>query len=152
MWSQSRLCCHQLSTSHIPFPVVVIRSPGVFYEIEGRRWAGFFNILGIVCRRAQFEIARKQDHSKFQRSFLKFCPEKICDEISSWMIEVWRKKHLVPNSNYHTSRAHMRAPPPLGEAEGDELHPRMDGGPPSTGWGRWSGPSTPARNGRVRLH
>jgi len=33
----------------------------------------------------------------------------------------------------YISGAHMIAPPPLGQAEGDELHPRMDGGPPSAG-------------------
>jgi hypothetical protein len=38
----------------------------------------------------------------------------------------------------HHSGAHMRAPPPLGQAEDDELHPRMDGGLPSAGCGRQS--------------
>ena len=31
------------------------------------------------------------------------------------------------------SGVHMRAPPPLGQAEDGELHSRMDGNPPSAG-------------------
>ena len=46
----------------------------------------------------------------------------------------------------------MIVPPPLGHVEGNGIHPALDGGPPSAGCGRRSGPSTPARNGQVRLH
>ena len=50
------------------------------------------------------------------------------------------------------SVAHMRVPPPLGQAEYDEIHWALDDGPPSAGCGRRSGPSAPARKGRVHLH
>jgi hypothetical protein len=50
------------------------------------------------------------------------------------------------------SAAHMRAPPPLGQAEDDDFHPDGWRGPPSAGCGRRSGPSAPARKGQVRLH
>jgi hypothetical protein len=40
---------------------------------------------------------------------------------------------LVEQAEPVQSDAHMRAPPPFGQAEGDELHPRMDGGPLSAG-------------------
>ena len=53
---------------------------------------------------------------------------------------------------WFNSVAHMRAPPPLGQAEDDDFHPGWMAGPPSAGWGRRSGPSAPARKGRVRLH
>ena len=46
----------------------------------------------------------------------------------------------------------MSAPPPLGQAEANEIHRRLDGGPPSAGSEIWRGPSVPARKGRVRPH
>jgi hypothetical protein len=53
---------------------------------------------------------------------------------------------------WFNSVAHMRAPPPLGQAEDNDFHPGWMAGPPSAGWGRRSGPSAPARKGRVCLH
>jgi hypothetical protein len=46
----------------------------------------------------------------------------------------------------------MSPPQPLGLAEEDENRRALDGGPPSAGVGRRSGPSAPARKGRVRHH
>jgi hypothetical protein len=52
----------------------------------------------------------------------------------------------------HISGGHMSPPQPRCLAEEDEVHRALDGGPPSAGVGRWSGPSAPARKGRVRHH
>jgi hypothetical protein len=65
----------------------------------------------------------------------------------------------VPQPKVHATLAllvysggHMSPPQPLGLAEEDEVHPALDGGPPSAGVGRRSGPSAPAHKGRVRHH
>ena len=44
----------------------------------------------------------------------------------------------------------MSPPQPFGQAEEDENCRGLDGGPPSASVGKRSGPSAPARKGRVR--
>jgi hypothetical protein len=50
------------------------------------------------------------------------------------------------------STAHMTCLPPVSQAEGNGIHSPSDGGPPSAGCGRRSGPSAPAWKRRVHLH
>ena len=48
---------------------------------------------------------------------------------------------IISRCEANKSVAHMSAPPPLGQAEGNKVHPWADGGPPSAGYERRSGPS-----------
>ena len=48
---------------------------------------------------------------------------------------------MISRCEANKSVAHMSAPPPLGQAEGNKVHPWADGGPSSAGYERRSGPS-----------